>query len=249
VQALVDHLDLQGGRPVGVQLPKQPLGGQAEVARLARECEDLLGRHLDGGGDRPGGQPLVQAELHPGEVGRDLALAQQRHRGQQPLQNCDSPSLMMASRPMRMASPASPTVTNTGLVRIDRPRGRGRRAMRLHLVTTVDGLPIAFALAPKTDEREVLVDLFDVEPGLLAGRERVVILVDTGYCDAQTEASLAERGVTLVRPAYRGEAPRPGQGLFRPLRQRICRSTRRSRASLTWNATAAARSRASPRGC
>jgi hypothetical protein len=39
--------------------------------------------------------------------------------------------------------------------------------------------------------------------------------------DAQTEARLAERGVTLVRPAYRGEALRPGQGLFRPLRQRI----------------------------
>jgi hypothetical protein len=43
--------------------------------------------------------------------------------------------------------------------------------LRLHLVTTLDGLPIAFALTnPKTDEREVLVDLFDVEPGLLAGR-------------------------------------------------------------------------------
>jgi hypothetical protein len=41
--------------------------------------------------------------------------------------------------------------------------------LRLHLVTTLDGLLIAFALTnPKTDEREVLVDLFDVEPGLLA---------------------------------------------------------------------------------
>ena len=28
-----------------------------------------------------------------------------------------------------MASPASPTVTSTGLVRIELPRGRGRRAM------------------------------------------------------------------------------------------------------------------------
>ena len=32
---------------------------------------------------------------------------------------------------------------------------------------------------------------------------------------------MAERGVTVLRPAYTGEAPRPGQGLFRPLRQRI----------------------------
>jgi len=94
--------------------------------------------------------------------------------------------------------------------------------LRLHLVTTLDGLPIAFALTnPKTDEREVLVDLFDVEPGLLAGRAGVVILVDKGYRDAETEAILAERGVRLLRPAYRGEAPRPGEGLFRLLRQRI----------------------------
>jgi hypothetical protein len=94
--------------------------------------------------------------------------------------------------------------------------------LRLHLVTTLDGLPIAFALTnPKTDEREVLVDLFDVEPGLLAGRQGVVILVDKGYRDAATEAILAARGVRLVRPAYKGEAPRPDQGLLRPLRQRI----------------------------
>jgi Transposase DDE domain len=94
--------------------------------------------------------------------------------------------------------------------------------LRLHLVTTLDGLPVAFALTnPKTDEREVLVDLFDVEPGLLAGRAGVVLLVDKGYRDAETEAILAARGVTLLRPAYKGEAPRPGQGLLRPLRQRI----------------------------
>jgi hypothetical protein len=35
---------------------------------------------------------------------------------------------------------------------------------RLHLVTTLDGLPIAFALTnPKPDEREVLMDLFDLD--------------------------------------------------------------------------------------
>jgi hypothetical protein len=94
--------------------------------------------------------------------------------------------------------------------------------LRLHLVTTLDGLPIAFALTnPKADEREVLVDLFDVDRGLLAGRRGVVLLVDKGYRDAPTEAILAERGVRLLRPAFKGEAPRPGQGLFRPLRQRI----------------------------
>jgi Transposase DDE domain len=94
--------------------------------------------------------------------------------------------------------------------------------LRLHLVTTLHGLPIAYALtSPKTDEREVLVDLFEVEPGLLADRAGLVILVDKGYRDAQTEAMLAERGVRLLRPAYTGEAPRPGQGAFKPLRQLI----------------------------
>ena len=94
--------------------------------------------------------------------------------------------------------------------------------LRLHLVTTLDGLPVAFALAnPKTDEREVLVDLFDVEPELLANRPGLVILVDKGYRDAETEAILAVRGVRLLRPACKGEAPRPGQQLFKPLRQLI----------------------------
>jgi DDE family transposase len=94
--------------------------------------------------------------------------------------------------------------------------------LRLHLITTLHGLPVAFALAnPKTDEREVLVELLDVEPGLLAERPGLVLLVDKGYRDAQTEAILAAQGVTVLRPAYRGEAPRPGHGLFKPLRQLI----------------------------
>jgi hypothetical protein len=94
--------------------------------------------------------------------------------------------------------------------------------LRLHLVCTLHGLPVAFALAnPKTDEREVLVELFDVEPGLLDARPGQILLVDKGYRDAETEAILAAQGVTLLRPAYKGEAPRPGQRLLGPLRQLI----------------------------
>jgi hypothetical protein len=67
--------------------------------------------------------------------------------------------------------------------------------LRLHLVGTLHGLPVAFALAnPTTDEREVLVELLDVEPGLLAERPGLVLLVDKGDRDAQTEAILAARG-------------------------------------------------------
>ena len=94
--------------------------------------------------------------------------------------------------------------------------------LRLHLICTLHGLPVAFARAnPKADEREVLVELLDVEPGLVAARPGLVILADKGYRDAETESILAAQGVRVLRPAYKGEAPRPGQGLFKPLWQLI----------------------------
>src|SRR5207237_6415303 len=67
--------------------------------------------------------------------------------------------------------------------------------LRLHLITTVHGLPVACALTnPKTDEREVLVDLFELEPGLLTHPDGLILVVDKGYRDAHTETWLAERG-------------------------------------------------------
>jgi hypothetical protein len=43
--------------------------------------------------------------------------------------------------------------------------------LRLHLVTTVHGLPVAFALTnAKTDEREVLIDLVTVQPNMFTTR-------------------------------------------------------------------------------
>jgi hypothetical protein len=55
----------------------------------------------------------------------------------------------------------------------------------------------------------------------VAERPGLVILVDKGYRDAQTEAILAAQGVRVLRPAYKRKAPRPGQRLFGPLRQLI----------------------------
>jgi hypothetical protein len=49
----------------------------------------------------------------------------------------------------------------------------------------------------------------------------VILVVDKGYHDAETEAWLNDRGVTLIRPAYKGEAPRPGRTLVRAVRQTI----------------------------
>jgi hypothetical protein len=94
--------------------------------------------------------------------------------------------------------------------------------LRLHLVTTLHGLPIAFALThAKANERDVLLNLFDVEPDLLTTRPGQTLIVDKGYRDAETEAILAELGVQLLRPAYRNEPARPGARVFKPLRQLI----------------------------
>lgn len=94
--------------------------------------------------------------------------------------------------------------------------------LRLHLVCTPAGLPIAFALtSPKTDEREVLRDLLEIEPELLDERPGQVILADKGYRSRELEAFLSGRGATLIRPAMAGEAARRGARVLKPLRQVI----------------------------
>jgi hypothetical protein len=94
--------------------------------------------------------------------------------------------------------------------------------LRLHLITTVHGLPVAFALThPKTDERDVLVDLFELQPDILSHPDGILLTVDKGYRDTHTETWLHERNVTMIRPAYKGEAPRPGRALLHAVRQTI----------------------------
>ena len=94
--------------------------------------------------------------------------------------------------------------------------------LRLHLVTTVHGLPVAFALTnAKTDEREVLVDLVSMQPNMFHHPDGLILVVDKGYRDRDTENWLNDRGITVVRPAYRGEPERPGRGLLRAVRQSV----------------------------
>jgi hypothetical protein len=94
--------------------------------------------------------------------------------------------------------------------------------LRLHLVCTPSGLPIAYALAnPKTDEREVARDLFEIDPGLLARRTNQTVIADKGYASREFETFLNDQGATLVRPAFKNEKPRPGARLLKPFRQII----------------------------
>jgi Transposase DDE domain len=94
--------------------------------------------------------------------------------------------------------------------------------LRLHLVCTLHGLPVAFALTgAKTDERQVLVDLLSVEPALVTARPGQTLLADKHYYGREFQGILAELGVRLLRPARKGEPRRPGAHLFKPLRQLI----------------------------
>jgi hypothetical protein len=94
--------------------------------------------------------------------------------------------------------------------------------LRLHLVATLQGLPVAFALTgAKADERQVLLAIFDADPGLLAQRPGQTLIGDKNYYGAAFEAALAGAGARLLRPARKGEPERGGAGLFKPLRQVI----------------------------
>jgi hypothetical protein len=94
--------------------------------------------------------------------------------------------------------------------------------LRLHLVCTLHGLPVAFALAgAKADEREVLAGLLSAGPDLITARPGQTLIGDKNYYGADFEAALAGTGIRLLRPARKGEPARAGAQLFRPLRQII----------------------------
>jgi len=94
--------------------------------------------------------------------------------------------------------------------------------LRLHLLCTLQGLPVGFAVSgAKADEREVLLGILEADPALTAGRSGQTVIADRHYYGRQFEATLNGHGITLLRPARAGEPPRPGAPLFKPLRQVI----------------------------
>ncbi len=92
--------------------------------------------------------------------------------------------------------------------------------LRLHLVCTLHGLPVGYALAgAKADERQVLLAILG--QGDLPPRPGQVIIGDKGYYGRDFEAALAGEQVTLLRPARKGEPEPAGRQYFKPLRQVI----------------------------
>jgi len=94
--------------------------------------------------------------------------------------------------------------------------------LRLHLVATLHGLPIGYALTgAKADERQVLLQVLADDPSLVAARPGQVLIADKNYYGREFEATLAGAGIELLRRARKGEPERPGGRFFKPLRQTV----------------------------
>ena len=91
--------------------------------------------------------------------------------------------------------------------------------LRLHLIATPSGLPVAYALAgAKDDERDTCLDM--IARAQIA-RPGQILIADKGYRSAGFEAELNAAGIALIRPAAKTEPARPGRQFLRPLRQII----------------------------
>jgi hypothetical protein len=93
--------------------------------------------------------------------------------------------------------------------------------LRLHLIATPSGLPVAYALtSAKTDERDTALAMLELDT-TLGERDGQILMADKGYRSTSFEAELNARGVTLIRPTFGKEPARPGQRFLRPFRQII----------------------------
>jgi Transposase DDE domain len=94
--------------------------------------------------------------------------------------------------------------------------------LRLHLLCTLHGLPVGFALTgAKADERQTLLSILAADPDLAAMLPGQILIGDKNYYGRGFEATLAGAGASLLRPARQGEPERAGTQFFKPLRQTI----------------------------
>jgi hypothetical protein len=125
--------------------------------------------------------------------------------------------------------------------------------LKLYLLTTPDGMPVAWCLAtPKLGEREVAAELLAHAARMSALRPGLTLIGDKGFAGREFE-DLVTTGfaLDLVRPT--AATRHPGTGPSAGSASGSSRSTTPSKASSTSNATAAAPPRASipasPSGC
>ena len=71
--------------------------------------------------------------------------------------------------------------------------------LRLHMLATLHGLPVGFALTgAKADERTTLLDILHIDPTLHTHRPGQVLIGDKNYFGAEFETTLTEAGLTLL---------------------------------------------------
>jgi hypothetical protein len=94
--------------------------------------------------------------------------------------------------------------------------------LRLHLVCTLSGLPVLFALAgAKADERETLLDMLQAGGDVVDEHPGQTLIGDKNYFGRDFEDELAARDLVMLRPVRKGEARRAAPQLLKPLRQVI----------------------------
>ena len=93
--------------------------------------------------------------------------------------------------------------------------------VRLHLLCTLHGLPVAAAITgAKADERTVLLDMLG-DPALTPRLTGTTLIADKNFYGHEFETSLHQAGLDLLRPTRKGEHTRTGEQFFKPLRQVI----------------------------
>jgi hypothetical protein len=86
--------------------------------------------------------------------------------------------------------------------------------LRLHLLATVHGLPVGFALTgPRPTNARCYRGILGDDPALVAARAGQTLIGDKNYYGTEFEATLAGAGVRLLRPARKGEPERGGAQL------------------------------------
>jgi hypothetical protein len=94
--------------------------------------------------------------------------------------------------------------------------------LKLYLVCTPAGMPILWALAdPKLGEREVLAAMLEIDADLVAARPGLLLITDKGFASTDFERSLAQQGITLLRPSRKDEIARTGEPMLKSVRQLI----------------------------
>jgi hypothetical protein len=112
--------------------------------------------------------------------------------------------------------------------------------LRLHLVATLHGLPVSFALTgAKADERQVLLDLLNIDPALQPIHAGQILIADKHYYGHRFEAELADAGIDLLRRPAAASPSGPARRCSSRCARPSSRSSSPSKANSTSNGTAA----------